>query len=65
MSDLGEPFARVVLPKSFRAQVLNLAHSTALAGHLSLRKTLAIIKRSFTWPNLGREVKRFCRACPS
>ena len=56
---------QVVLPESFRPEVLRLAHETPLAGHLGIRKTQAKILRHFYWPRLHRDVVAICRSCHS
>ena len=51
----------MVLPESFRKQVLVLAHDKL--GHLGARKVKALVKQRFTWPNMGKEVIEYCRSC--
>lgn len=51
----------IVLPRSFRQQVLELTHDRM--GHLGHRKCLTVIKRRFTWPLLARDVQQHCALC--
>ena len=51
----------VVVPKTFRRQILALAHDHL--GHLGFRKAKNIIRKNFTWPNLNRDVIQYCRSC--
>ena len=55
--------AQIVLPVSFRWEVLRLAHETAMAGHLGIRKTQEKLMRHFYWPKLHQDVVSFCRSC--
>ena len=54
---------QVVVPKGFRAQVLSLAHDSALAGHLGIKKTYHRVLRNFFWPGLKTDVTKYCRTC--
>ena len=55
---------QIVLPKSCRQQVLHLAHTIPLAGHLGCNKTAHQVMRRFYWPTLFRDVADYCRRCP-
>ena len=52
----------MVLPKSFRAKVLRLAHEKL--GHMGARRVRAIIRQKFVWPGMGQDVIQYCRSCP-
>ena len=43
---------QIVIPKTYRAEVLSLAHETPLAGHLGINKTHEKIIRHFYWPGI-------------
>ena len=51
----------MVLPLSFRAKVLDLAHERS--GHLGARKVKALVKQRFIWPGMGQAVIDHCRSC--
>ena len=53
----------LVLPKSFRRKVLELAHDGQ--GHMGSRRVTALIKQKFDWPGMGQEVIQYCRSCVS
>ena len=55
---------QIVLPKSCHQQVLHLAHTIPLAGHLGRNKTAHRVMRRFYWPTLFRDVADYCRRCP-
>ena len=50
-----------MVPKPKRAQIVLYAHNHM--GHFSVKKTLALVRRNFTWPNLARDVKSFVEGC--
>ena len=52
----------VVLPKSFRVKVMDLAHDKL--NHMGARRVQALLRRKFTWPGMGQEVMQYCRSCP-
>lgn len=54
---------QVVVPSTFRPQVLCLAHEHVLSGHLGITKTYNRILYHFFWPGLKRDVAKFCRTC--
>ncbi|CAH1243923.1 GIN1 [Branchiostoma lanceolatum] len=58
------PVFQVVVPAEHRIQVLRLAHTIPLAGHLGITRTRERILQHFYWPGLFRDVKRFCKGCP-
>ena len=60
---LGDSVRRIVLPEGRRQQVLQLAHSSLVAGHLGFKKTFAQISRNFLWPRIWVQVKEFVRSC--
>ncbi|GFY74443.1 retrovirus-related Pol polyprotein from transposon opus [Trichonephila inaurata madagascariensis] len=53
----GEPIKQVVLPAGKRKEILQMAHEIPLAEHLGEQKTEQLIKYSFFWPSLKRDVK--------
>ena len=54
---------RVVVPKSRRLKVLQMGHSSSMAGHFGVKKTHAKISRHFIWPGLWSEVKQYVKTC--
>ena len=54
---------QIVVPTSYRPDVLRIAHETPLSGHLSVSKTYQEILKNFYWPTIKRDVVRFCRSC--
>ena len=56
---------QVVLPRVYRDEVLRLAHSAPMAGHLGVRKTLHRVTQHFYWPKIRKDVVDFCRSCPT
>ena len=56
---------QIILPRSCRKAVLQLAHSVPTAGHLGRKKTIERIVRRFYWPTLYKDVADFCHSCES
>ena len=54
---------QVVLPLSFRPEVLRLAHEAPMAGHVGIRRTRSRIMAHFWWPRLYKDTAQFCRTC--
>ncbi|XP_076053650.1 uncharacterized protein LOC143032655 [Oratosquilla oratoria] len=60
-----EEVHQIVVPTSYREKILDLAHSSALSGHLGVRKTLKRVSAHFHWPTVVKVVSEYCRACPT
>ncbi|XP_051888858.1 uncharacterized protein LOC127579869 isoform X2 [Pristis pectinata] len=58
-----EVIHQVVVPKVYRDEILNLAHSMPLGGHFGVNKTVGKILKQFYWPGLRKDVVMFCRTC--
>ena len=54
---------QLVLPRTCRQTVLNLAHTIPLAGHLGRDKTTKRVLQRFYWPILYRDVAEYYRSC--
>ena len=46
-----------------RLSVLKHTHDHPLSGHYGFNKTLALIRRDYTWPAIREFVKEYCKAC--
>lgn len=51
------------IPKNLREQVLTRAHSSEICCHGGICKTLDLIRRSFYWPGMVRDVRKFIQNC--
>ena len=56
-----ESIKLLVLPKSRRKRVLELAHEKL--GHMGARRVKSIIRQKFAWPSMGQDVISHCRSC--
>lgn len=54
---------QIVLPSTYRQQVLKLAHENFLSGHVGITKTYYRISRYFFWPGLKNSVSKYCNSC--
>ena len=54
---------QIVVPISFRDNVLSIAHDHHFAGLLGVNKTTDRILRHFFWPGIKKDVVRYCRTC--
>ena len=55
---------QIVLPPSYRQNVLKLAHDMPMAGHLGRERTLHRILKRFWWPTVFADTKKYCQSCP-
>ena len=49
--------------KSFRTEVLSLAHKNPLSGHLGVTKIYYIRLNHLFWPCTNKDVSEVCRSC--
>ena len=56
---------RMYIPDNanLRLRVLQYHHDHVLAGHLGQNKTLELIWRYYTWPNIRNDVQKFYKSC--
>lgn len=59
----GKSFKQVVVPKTLRTYVLEIAHDSALAGHQGIKRTTDRVLEAFYWPGIQADVKRFVKSC--
>ena len=55
---------QLVLLKSYRGKVLEMAHNLPMSGHLGREKTTQRLLKRFYWPTLFADVRSYCRSCP-
>ena len=55
---------RIVVPESYRNEILRVAHSIPLSGHMGSKKTFSRISPYFFWPGLRSDVNNYCATCP-
>ena len=56
---------RIYVPPSgnLRLRVLRAYHDHPVSGHFGINKTLALIRREYTWPDVRTFVTDYCRSC--
>ncbi len=54
---MGSEVIRIVVPKSRRESLLELAHDKS--GHIGSRKVADIIGKRFVWPNVNADIHRY------
>jgi ribosomal protein L21E len=54
---------RLVVPKRFRPELIQLHHSSLFAGHLGAEKTYLRLQRNYFWVNMYKETHDHCHAC--
>ncbi|KAI3376047.1 hypothetical protein L3Q82_016577, partial [Scortum barcoo] len=59
----GGPPHRLYVPDAVRAEVLHWCHSTKMACHPGVNRTLFLVKRLFWWPTAEKDVRDYVLAC--
>ena len=54
---------KFVVPRTKVMEILKMNHDHMLAGHLGIAKSLARIKRQYSWPGLGKDVTTYVNNC--
>jgi len=60
----GDQPPRIMLPKTFRDQVMHAHHLSYYAGHFGVTKTTARIMQRYWWPGMRAQVRAFINQCP-
>ena len=55
---------RMIVPESYRNEILRVGHTIPLEGHMGGNKTLERIAAHFFWPGLSFDVRKYCATCP-
>ena len=56
-------YHQIVVPKSYRHDILSIAHESPMSGHLGINKTYHKIINHFYWPGLKSDVSKYCKTC--
>ena len=56
-------YHQIVVPKSYRHEILSIAHGSPMSGHLGINKTYHKIINHFYWPGLRSDVSKYCKTC--
>ncbi|CAM9910381.1 unnamed protein product [Heterosigma akashiwo] len=54
---------RILLPHALTNEVIARMHGDNFGGHQSERRTISMVKEGYSWPGMGRHIKRFVRTC--
>ncbi|XP_078234983.1 uncharacterized protein LOC144583976 [Pogona vitticeps] len=54
---------QLVVPEKYRPMILQRGHSDMFAAHLGVNKTQQRITQNFYWPEIGKQIKEFCKQC--
>lgn len=64
LSPPGTPPNTLFVPDFARSEVLQWGHSSRLACHPGLSRTLNLLWQCFLWPFMTRDTRSFTAACP-
>ena len=56
-------YHQIVVPKSYRHEILSIAHESPMSGHLGINKTYHKIINHFYWSGLKSNVSKYCKTC--
>ena len=55
---------RIVVPESYRNEILRVGHTIPLLGHMGSKKTFDRVAAHFSWPGLSFVIRKYCATCP-
>ncbi|XP_078248527.1 uncharacterized protein LOC144588886 [Pogona vitticeps] len=55
--------SQLVVPEKYRPMILQRGHSDMFAAHLGVNKTQQRITQNFYWPDIGKQIREFCKQC--
>ena len=56
-------YYQIVVPKSYRHEIVSIAHESPMSGHLGINKTYHKIINHFYWPGLKSDDSKYCKTC--
>lgn len=59
----SDEYTQVVVPKSLRRGLMELAHEPPMSGHMGGQRTLDRIWKQFFWPLMSQEIRAFVASC--
>jgi transposase InsO family protein len=62
-SDTDDYKLVLVVPRNLIYTVLHMVHFSPMTGHLGIRKTLDIVKKSFYWKGMNADVRKYVSRC--
>ena len=63
VNGLGECSKQIMVPKTLRRKVMEIAHDSIFGGHLGIKKIKHRIQTNFYWPGMQGDITSFCRSC--
>ena len=48
------------MPDGMRQRVMKSEHDSEVAGHFGRERTMELISRNFYWPNVERDIQKYC-----
>ena len=60
---LGECSKKIMVPKTLRRKVIEVAHDSFFGEHLGIKKTKDRIQTNFYWPGMQGDITSFCKSC--
>ena len=56
-------YHHIVVPKSYRHEIISIAHESPKSGHLGINKTYHKIINHLYWSGLKSDVSKYCKTC--
>ena len=60
---LRECSKQIMVPKTLRRKVIEVAHDSIFGRHLGIKKNKDHIQTNFYWPGMQGDITSFCRSC--
>lgn len=54
---------QLIAPPEIREEIFRQLHSVRHGGHFGVRRTIAVVRARFYWPNLKADIVRWCQEC--
>jgi len=63
MEDILHWENRVYVPQKLCTWIIQTEHDSKIAGHFGRDRTLELIARNFSWPNMETDFRKYCDGC--
>ncbi|CAG5124820.1 unnamed protein product [Candidula unifasciata] len=63
-SDKYTEHSQLVVPKTYRQQILQMGHTIAYSAHMGIHATTQRIACHYFWPGMSADIMRYVKSCP-
>ena len=59
----GNFLDQIIVPSTFRHEILKRSHDDFFSGHMGIYKTMKRVSKNFFWPHMKQDISRYIKGC--